>query len=327
MHHLGKARWVEKTPGHLVRVGMIRRHFPRSPIVRIVRDPRDVALSLMQVPWGVGTFLEGLLFWRGFDDQRHRFFEADGHSLTIRFEDLVAEPAATMGRVCRFLGEAFEEGMLDTAGSSAQVRRDDETWKAKVGSKIDASRAPPGTRAGAGGRRAGRRRRRRPAGGLRLPDGGRGRAGADVRPGPPAAPGGRPARGAAARAGRGRRPVLARRRGEVPAAAYYLGAPGGSAWVGHRSGERLLNTARIAVDLLQARTAGRPVYWEHDDGRERLGLCGGMLSFAPQRAEAAVRAEVVAYLRPIQAEQARALGELLGREFPEWTTLHDTAAV
>ena len=33
-------------------------------------------------------------------------------------------------------------------------------------------------------------------------------------------------------------------------------------------------------------------------------------------------AEAIAYLRPIQADQTRKLAELLGREFPEWKTVH-----
>ena len=36
----GKPRWVEKTPDHLPHVARIRRYYPDSPIVRILRDPR-----------------------------------------------------------------------------------------------------------------------------------------------------------------------------------------------------------------------------------------------------------------------------------------------
>src|SRR5262249_35614363 len=57
---VGKRRWVEKTPKHLVHASMIRRYYPHSPIIRIVRDPRDLALSLMSVPFGTNTFLGGL---------------------------------------------------------------------------------------------------------------------------------------------------------------------------------------------------------------------------------------------------------------------------
>jgi hypothetical protein len=48
----GKARWVEKTPNHLLYLEEIRRYYPSAFILRIVRDPRDVALSLTGVPFG-----------------------------------------------------------------------------------------------------------------------------------------------------------------------------------------------------------------------------------------------------------------------------------
>ncbi|MFO7537303.1 MAG: sulfotransferase, partial [Chloroflexota bacterium] len=62
MHHVGKQRWVEKTPDHIEYLPLIRTHFPDSPIIYIVRDPRDVALSLMKVPWGATSLLEGLFY-------------------------------------------------------------------------------------------------------------------------------------------------------------------------------------------------------------------------------------------------------------------------
>jgi hypothetical protein len=40
---------------------------------------------------------------------------------------------------------------------------------------------------------------------------------------------------------------------------------------------------------------------------------------------AAPRKEVVTFLRPIQREQTRRLSRMLGRDFPEWTTLYGTA--
>ena len=41
---MGKMRWAEKTPDHLMTLHRLRQSFPDAPVVRIIRDPRDVAL-------------------------------------------------------------------------------------------------------------------------------------------------------------------------------------------------------------------------------------------------------------------------------------------
>ena len=47
-----KKRWIEKTPMHLMYLASILSFFPNAKLIRIVRDPRDVALSLQKVAWG-----------------------------------------------------------------------------------------------------------------------------------------------------------------------------------------------------------------------------------------------------------------------------------
>lgn len=135
-----KVRWVEKTPDHILHVASIRRHFPMSPIIRIVRDPRDVALSLLKVPWGVTSFVEGIVYWERLDRLSRKFFAADSRSLTLRFEDLLGDPPGTLQRVCDFIGERFEEGMLDTSSTGAEINSRRVPWKDKVSQALDTSR-------------------------------------------------------------------------------------------------------------------------------------------------------------------------------------------
>jgi hypothetical protein len=137
----GKSRWVEKTPGHLTRFTMIRHFFPTSHVVCIFRDPRDVALSLLAVPWGTSKFLDGLIIWRSYYNYYKNRIEGDKWTCTIRYEDLVREPARTANGVCRFLGQEFDEGMLDTSRSAADVGGAIEPYKTKVSAPADAARA------------------------------------------------------------------------------------------------------------------------------------------------------------------------------------------
>lgn len=136
----GKQRWVEKTPDHLLHGPAIRRHFPQSPIIRIVRDPRDVAQSLLRVPWGVKSLVEGLLYWQRMDDQSRAFFAQDAQTVTVRFEDLVEAPTKTLQTICAAIGETFEAGMLDTSQTGAEINTRGVPWKHKVSQAPDSSR-------------------------------------------------------------------------------------------------------------------------------------------------------------------------------------------
>ena len=137
----GKVRWVEKTPDHIEYVHTIRNYFPSSPIIRIVRDPRDTAMSLMKMPWGTMTIHEALLFWIRIDDSSKNFFKTDQLSYTIRYEDLVISPIDQMKKVCSFIGEEFEETMLDTTQSGKQLNSRNVPWKEMASKPIDSSKA------------------------------------------------------------------------------------------------------------------------------------------------------------------------------------------
>jgi len=136
----GKARWVEKTPDHLRYLSSIREYFTDSPIIRIVRDPRDVALSLMRVPWGARSLLEGLLHWQRLDSMSREFVGTDRLAYTVRFEDLVSSPREELRKLCRFVNETFEEGMLDTSSSGTAINSRNVPWKSKVSQGADVTR-------------------------------------------------------------------------------------------------------------------------------------------------------------------------------------------
>lgn len=137
----GKRRWLEKTPGHLKEFIRIRTCFPKSHVICIVRDPRDVALSLMQVPWGVSEFIDGLLIWKSYCVYYKRLIAKDETVLTIRFEDLVSDPTSILTNICEMIGEAFEPAMLNTSESAVGVGGTMETYKHNVSRPADPARA------------------------------------------------------------------------------------------------------------------------------------------------------------------------------------------
>ncbi len=135
----GKARWIEKTPRHLLMTDTLREGWPEAPIVRIVRDPRDVALSLAGMPFAKDSVVGNLV--RIDDDDRlaHERMERDPRAMTLRYEDLVTEPERELRRVCEFIGEDYEPTMLDSRGAAASVAAEHEWWKASVSGPLNTS--------------------------------------------------------------------------------------------------------------------------------------------------------------------------------------------
>jgi hypothetical protein len=135
-----KSRWVEKSPEHLMYVNNIRNYFPESPIVRIIRDPRDVALSLIKTPWAPQDFLEAIIYWRIYDENSARFFKSDANCYTIYYENLIQSPEIELKKLCEFLGEDYEDQMLDTSRSAANIVTKKDSWHRIVDKPVDLSR-------------------------------------------------------------------------------------------------------------------------------------------------------------------------------------------
>ena len=48
----GKSRWGDKTPTYVLDLDLLCRLFPNCRVIHLVRDGRDVAVSLLATEWG-----------------------------------------------------------------------------------------------------------------------------------------------------------------------------------------------------------------------------------------------------------------------------------
>jgi hypothetical protein len=113
----GKARWGDKTPYYGMHIPKLLEWFPDAQFIHLVRDGRDVALSLFarRHDFGVyNTYYAGK-YWQQFVEATHEHGAKldPAQYLEIRYEDLVAEPRAASQRICAFLGEEFSEAVVD----------------------------------------------------------------------------------------------------------------------------------------------------------------------------------------------------------------------
>lgn len=136
----GKQGWAEKTPNHLLSLAAIRREWPDARIIRIMRDPRDAALSTGKLPTFSNSFAANLYLWRQWQDAASGFLAHDRLSYTIRYESLVRDPESQLRQMCAGVGIDFHPAMLDFAARAKDVGSAAESWKKPVGGELDPSR-------------------------------------------------------------------------------------------------------------------------------------------------------------------------------------------
>ena len=121
----GKELAGEKTPDYVRHLPILHALFPRARVIHIVRDGRDVALSTLQ--WateekGPGKFTLWreepvavcALWWRWQVESGRREGARLGSELyrEVRYEDLVADPEATLRSLADFLDLPFAPEMV-----------------------------------------------------------------------------------------------------------------------------------------------------------------------------------------------------------------------
>jgi len=104
----GKSRWAEKTPDNLCHTDRIFAHWPDSRFVHILRDPRDVYVSMKECGKGgdPARFGDAWAAWIcGGEAAAQR--AGDGHFHTLLYADLVNTPEPVMRALASFLNVSW----------------------------------------------------------------------------------------------------------------------------------------------------------------------------------------------------------------------------
>ncbi len=106
------AIWGDKSPSYISKVPLLAQHFPSARFILIVRDARDYCLSINNT-WGKNTKRAAQRWADSMLTASEELKSPEIISVTIKYEELIEQPTATMRDICHFLGLDFEPKMLE----------------------------------------------------------------------------------------------------------------------------------------------------------------------------------------------------------------------
>ena len=131
---LGKRSWGDKTPHYILSLNTLFELFPNSKYIYIVRDGRDVALSLLQKKWGPNNVYSCALYWKmcnTIQSDTLKKIKEKGNLFEIRYEDLLLNPTEVIRQLYDFLQEDIAQNVLISLAH--KIKKDNfYKWKTRM---------------------------------------------------------------------------------------------------------------------------------------------------------------------------------------------------
>ena len=114
----------DKNPSYSFHTGKLLKLFPEAKFIHITRDYRDNIISMINARFEAEIYSSLAYRWK-FNNiqvlkQKKRTPE---RFYTLRYEDLVADPAYYMEEICKFLGVDFTPDMIDYHAKLDEMRK------------------------------------------------------------------------------------------------------------------------------------------------------------------------------------------------------------
>lgn len=141
-----KPRWGDKTPYYVLHIPELLEWWPDAQVIHIVRDGRDVALSMLARRHDFGVYNNYLAakLWEQFVETGHMMGQRvlGTQYLELRYEDLIRDQKASLEKICQFLGEMYSDDLLEfkkagTAGKTPLLQKsiqkeNQDKWKSEM---------------------------------------------------------------------------------------------------------------------------------------------------------------------------------------------------
>jgi hypothetical protein len=108
-----KRRWGDKTPSYALHLPEIADALPEARFIHIIRDGRDVALSVRPLWFAPGKDIRTLaLDWKQYIAKTRELSRQVRSYLEVRYEDLVRDPQRELTKLCHFIKLEYDPRML-----------------------------------------------------------------------------------------------------------------------------------------------------------------------------------------------------------------------
>lgn len=138
----GKPRWGDKRPSYVRKVDILRRLFPDAQFVHLIRDGRDCAASLKEMPWYSLDSFHAIANWaEAIDagDRLRRKLPEDTY-YELSYEELTHDPATQLKRLCQFLNEDFDSAMCEPHMLAGVAVPKNKTWHSNTHTEVTGER-------------------------------------------------------------------------------------------------------------------------------------------------------------------------------------------
>ena len=108
----GKTTWGEKTPEYIDIIPQLNSLFPESKFIALVRDGRDVAISLKDRGWEGWSIYQRAIYWKRCIRNIEFLNKLGNRTLMVKYERLVTNVEEVLSEITEFLDVVFEDKML-----------------------------------------------------------------------------------------------------------------------------------------------------------------------------------------------------------------------
>lgn len=137
-----KEKFCEKTPDNALRSKEILEIFPKSKVVLIVRDPREVVNSMKSVrnrylkrgirpPRYIRSVAQSIIEINKYFEKIFSANKEDERILLVLYENLVEESEKEAKRICHHIGVDYCDAMIEIGQTSSTYNNADGLWYTK----------------------------------------------------------------------------------------------------------------------------------------------------------------------------------------------------